>query len=289
MMPRMQKSHRAVLTLNDGRCQTSDQNQNQNPPAAQPEASPSPAPPLTEMAGPVSSAPRTVEDIYKDYAARRAGLVRALTSDVDGFYSMCDPEKENLCLYGLPNGGWEVSLPVEEVPPEMPEPALGINFARDGMRRRDWLSLVAVHSDAWLVSVAFFFAAKLNGNDRKRLFNMINDHPSVYEIMADRKGRENNPGVDNSSKSRHSTKRSNDGKIKNSRVAVGECRYENDEDHSETLCGSCSGLYNSSEFWIGCDICERWFHGKCVRITPAKAEQIKHYKCPDCSYKKSRQ
>lgn len=75
-------------------------------------------------------------------------------------------EKENLCLYGLPNGGWEVSLPVEEVPPEMPEPALGINFARDGMKRRDWLSLVAVHSDAWLVSVAFFFAAKLNGNDR---------------------------------------------------------------------------------------------------------------------------
>jgi len=33
-----------------------------------------------EMAGPVSSAPRTVEDIYKDYAGRRAGLVRALTS-----------------------------------------------------------------------------------------------------------------------------------------------------------------------------------------------------------------
>jgi len=75
-------------------------------------------------------------------------------------------EKENLCLYGHPNGGWEVSLPVEEVPPEMPEPALGINFARDGMKRRDWLSLVAVHSDAWVVSVAFFFAAKLNANER---------------------------------------------------------------------------------------------------------------------------
>ncbi|KAG0542248.1 hypothetical protein BDA96_02G086800 [Sorghum bicolor] len=240
-----------------------------------------------EMAGPVSSAPRTVEDIYKDYTGRRAGLVRALTSDVDEFYSMCDPEKENLCLYGHPNGGWEVSLPVEEVPPEMPEPALGINFARDGMKRRDWLSLVAVHSDAWVVSVAFFFAAKLNANERKRLFNMINEHPSVYETMTERKGRENKPGVDNSSKSRHSTKRSNDGKTKNSRVAVVEDGYGDDDEHSETLCGSCSGLYNSSEFWIGCDICERWFHGKCVRITPAKAEQIKHYKCPDCSYKKS--
>ncbi|OEL22819.1 hypothetical protein BAE44_0016161 [Dichanthelium oligosanthes] len=30
----------------------------------------------------------------------------------------------------------------------MLEPVLGINFARDGMKRRYWLSLVAVHSDA---------------------------------------------------------------------------------------------------------------------------------------------
>ncbi|OEL12887.1 hypothetical protein BAE44_0026094 [Dichanthelium oligosanthes] len=57
-------------------------------------------------------------------------------------------EKENLCLYGLPNGRWEVALPSEEVPPEMPEPTVGINFARDGMKRRDWLSLVVVHSDS---------------------------------------------------------------------------------------------------------------------------------------------
>ena len=152
---------------------------------------------------------------------------------------------------------------------------------------------------------------------RKRLFNMINDHPSVCETMFDRKQRENKPGVDNSGKSRHSTKvpcwhpinlfalcqiiiqlsvdtlfyfvmqRSNDGKIKNSRSTAVEDGYEDDEEHSETLCGTCSGLYNSNEFWIGCDICERWFHGKCVRITPAKADQIKQYKCPDCS-KKSR-
>lgn len=71
-----------------------------------------------------------------------------------------------MCLYGLPNGSWEVSPPAEEVPPELPEPALGINFARDGMQRRDWLTLVAVHSDSWLISVAFFYGARLNGNDR---------------------------------------------------------------------------------------------------------------------------
>jgi hypothetical protein len=28
-------------------------------------------------------------------------------------------EKENLCLYGLPNETWEVNLPVEEVPPDL--------------------------------------------------------------------------------------------------------------------------------------------------------------------------
>lgn len=72
---------------------------------------------------------------------------------------MCT-EKENLCLYGFPNEHWEVNLPAEEVPPELPEPALGINFARDGMQEKDWLSLVAVHSDAWLLTVSFYFGAR---------------------------------------------------------------------------------------------------------------------------------
>ena len=75
-------------------------------------------------------------------------------------------EKENLCLYGYANEAWEVALPAEEVPTELPEPALGINFARDGMKRSDWLALVAVHSDSWLVSVAFYYAARLTRNDR---------------------------------------------------------------------------------------------------------------------------
>ena len=69
-------------------------------------------------------------------------------------------EKENLCLYGFPTEQWKVNLPAEEVPPEFPEPALGINFARDGMQEKDWLSLVAVHSDAWLLSAAFYFGAR---------------------------------------------------------------------------------------------------------------------------------
>jgi len=62
---------------------------------------------------------------------------RSIIADVEAFYAQCDPDKENLCLYGNPDGTWEVQLPAEEVPPELPEPALGINFARDGMQVRD--------------------------------------------------------------------------------------------------------------------------------------------------------
>lgn len=89
-------------------------------------------------------------------------------------------DKENLCLYGLPTEAWEVNLPVEEVPPELPEPALGINFARDGMAEKDWLSLVAVHSDSWLLAVAFYFGARFGfgKNDRYALLFLATSTPS---------------------------------------------------------------------------------------------------------------
>jgi len=96
-------------------------------------------------------------------------------------------EKENLCLYGFPNEQWEVNLPAEEVPPELPEPALGINFARDGMQEKDWLSLVAVHSDAWLLAVAFYFGARFGFDkaDRYILFHLsfLYYVLSLYQIL----------------------------------------------------------------------------------------------------------
>ncbi|EPS65611.1 hypothetical protein M569_09166, partial [Genlisea aurea] len=211
--------------------------------------------------------------------------------DVEEFHALCDPDKENLCLYGHPNETWEVNLPADEVPPELPEPALGINFARDGMRRRDWLSLIAMHSDCWLLSVAFYLGAKLNRNERKRLFSMINDLPTCFEIVTERKPSKDKPSVDVGNKSRGSAKRSSDGQAKsnNAKAAAAaapaaEESYEEEEEdeHGDAQCGSCGGNYNGEEFWICCDVCERWYHGKCVKITPAKAESIKQYKCPSC-------
>jgi hypothetical protein len=44
--------------------------------------------------------------------SHRTTLICALTTEFDRSYSLCNPEKENLCLYR-----WEVILHAEKVPP----------------------------------------------------------------------------------------------------------------------------------------------------------------------------
>jgi hypothetical protein len=90
---------------------------------------------------------------------------------------------------GNSDGSWEVDLPAAEVPPELPEPVLGINFARDGMQQKDWLALCAVHSDAWLMSILFFYAARFDDTGRAELFSLVNQHPTVYEVATGRVSR----------------------------------------------------------------------------------------------------
>ncbi|KAG6525651.1 hypothetical protein ZIOFF_015617 [Zingiber officinale] len=96
---------------------------------------------------------RSHEEVFRDFRGRRAGIIKALTTGIRWRSSMDSVTQT-----------WEVNLPAEEVPPELPEPALGINFARDGMEESDWLALVAVHSDAWLLAVAFYFGARFGFN-----------------------------------------------------------------------------------------------------------------------------
>lgn len=146
------------------------------------------------------------------------------------------------------------------------------------------------HAEAFFLDICFEMGIRLPfsidgciGNlCRKRLFSMINDLPTVFEVVTERKPVKDKPTADSGSKSRGSTKRSSDGQVKSNPKFADEGYEEEEDEHSETLCGSCGGNYNADEFWIGCDICERWYHGKCVKITPAKAESIKQYKCPSC-------
>eukprot|EP00250_Pteridium_aquilinum_P035233 c8942_g1_i1 orf=55-813(+) len=242
--------------------------------------------------------PRLLDEIFRDFKCRRSGLLKALTTEVDLFVRQCDPARENLCLYGYPDESWEVNLPVEEVPPELPEPVLGINFSRDGMDRKDWLSLVAVHSDSWLLAVAAFYAARFDKNERKKLFNQIIDLPTLYDVVIGRKSTKDKPNANNNGtkpKPLSGVKVQQKSGEKPSRAVPpppedeeGTVEEDEDDEHENTLCGKCGDKYAPHEFWIGCDICEQWYHGKCVKMTPAKAEHIKQYKCPSCTIKKPR-
>lgn len=59
------------------------------------------------------------------------------------------------------------------------------------------------------------------------------------------------------------------------------------EDQAMSKCAGCEEIYsaNDGHLWIGCDHCQRWFHGKCVRVTTEMADRIENYMCPSCSYK----
>ncbi|EFJ04726.1 hypothetical protein SELMODRAFT_432139 [Selaginella moellendorffii] len=237
--------------------------------------------------------PATVEAIFEDFRGRREGIVKALTTDVSIFCDECDPVKD-LCLYGLPDGEWKVTLPVEEVPPELPEPSLGINFAKDGMKRTDWLILVAVHSDSWLYSVAFYHAARLHKADRQRLFGMINNLPTIHEVLAkpanksSSKPKSKKAARGSSNNSNRRRKKEEDEDEEEEEQDEEEVEENSEEEEEEAFCGICADPHNTSQFWIACDSCRKWYHGSCVKVNASKAAGIKSYNCPSCAKKRAR-
>lgn len=135
---------------------------------------------------------------------------------------------------------------------------------------------------------------------RKRLFQLINDLPTIFEVVTGnvRQSKDQSGPHSNSSKIKSSGKMQQPQQPESQPKTVktspspkledesGGDEEEDDDEQGATLCGACGENYANDEFWICCDICERWFHGKCVKITPAKAEHIKQYKCPSCSTKR---
>eukprot|EP00298_Acanthocystis_sp_HF-20_P008845 c17935_g1_i1.p1 GENE.c17935_g1_i1~~c17935_g1_i1.p1 ORF type:complete len:619 (+),score=215.92 c17935_g1_i1:799-2655(+) len=53
----------------------------------------------------------------------------------------------------------------------------------------------------------------------------------------------------------------------------------------EQLYCICRKPYNPRAFMIGCDRCDDWFHGKCVKLTALAARSLERYVCPLCEKK----
>ncbi|CAN6347107.1 unnamed protein product [Urochloa humidicola] len=225
------------------------------PPAAAPAPLPPPAKPSTPS--------YSVERIFRDFTYRRAALIRALTTDEKAFSRKFNAATEPLYLYGNSDGSWELRPLKLLMPPEQPDPRMfGVKLVRGDMKSTKWLVHIAMHCDAWLIRISFFLGANLGTQERQRLSTMINSLQTVREAFV-----------------ASDTYR---------RI----CRLEkmnveiDDEDEGcgtePTICANCGDCYRRNGFWICCDECDRWFHGKCVKVTAAQAEHINQYECPDC-------
>ncbi|KAL2460621.1 PHD finger protein ALFIN-LIKE 6 [Abeliophyllum distichum] len=204
------------------------------------------------MAGNENRLPSNLKDVFTDFKGRRDGLIKALTE-----------EKDDLSLFAYPDGTWEVKERPETAPPEIPEPSLGINWARKGIPVNDWIKNVALYSDAWLLAVAFYFSSRLGfgKRERNRLFDKINDLPTIVEVVIN-------------------------ALLRQAALETMPMRVYTSATGA-SLCGACGNNYGTEEFWICCDLCDRWFHGTCVNITRAEAEHIEKYKCLTCRNERS--
>ncbi|XP_019188886.1 PREDICTED: PHD finger protein ALFIN-LIKE 9-like [Ipomoea nil] len=144
--------------------------------------------------------PKSVNEVFLQFKGRRTALLSALTKgtnewgfslcvfpDFDEVYRQCDPAQNwKLCLIGHPGERWEVNIAEEEMHVVLPQPLRGINFGRDRMDKREWLTMLALHSDTWLLRVAFNFSSRFRHDkaDRSRLFDMINELPTILEVVS---------------------------------------------------------------------------------------------------------
>ena len=56
---------------------------------------------------------------------------------------------------------------------------------------------------------------------------------------------------------------------------------EYEENEQELLC-VCQQPYNVDTAMISCDVCEDWYHLRCVGVTQFAAKSMKKYTCPVC-------
>ncbi|PON48069.1 Alfin [Trema orientale] len=237
-----------------------------------------------------------VDEAFENFEGSRNGIIIALTTGSEEFYRQCDPERESLCLLGLSSGDWQVSPP-GDVPSKLPLKAL--TYQEMGPQKRagcaqlprtvihgylHWLSILLLDLP-WtkltdIVYVIVKFVIFELWETRQRLFTMINGLPTVYEVV--KEATEKQPMLKPSTRG----KNPNEGNPKNN---IEDEELDDDEVNEvdgDNLCGICLKKDASYRFWICCDVCDKWFHGKCVGITEASAKHIDKYMCPLCKRRK---
>ncbi|GFT51046.1 nucleosome-remodeling factor subunit BPTF [Trichonephila clavipes] len=66
-----------------------------------------------------------------------------------------------------------------------------------------------------------------------------------------------------------------------SRYVCNDCTKATESAAEELYC-LCRSPYDESQFYICCDRCQDWFHGRCVGVLQSEADSIDEYICPNC-------
>merc|ERR1719376_728250 len=45
----------------------------------------------------------------------------------------------------------------------------------------------------------------------------------------------------------------------------------------------CKTKYDPTKFYVGCDVCNEWFHGSCVKITESMSKKMREFVCDECT------
>lgn len=70
--------------------------------------------------------------------------------------------------------------------------------------------------------------------------------------------------------------------VKADAVTTAERGSNHEENEQELLC-VCQQPYNVDTAMVSCDVCEDWYHLRCVGVTQTAAKSMKKYVCPVCT------
>lgn len=117
---------------------------------------------------------------------------------------------------------------------------------------------------------------KVNSQSKK----LINNSGNLKNIINNKRpGRGRPPKHTNRSVSSHKNK--NDSQSLPTSMMINTSSSTDDGEEDQSYC-ICNEKYDSNEFYIFCDFCNEWFHGRCVGVTCLRAEKIAKYRCPVC-------
>lgn len=57
----------------------------------------------------------------------------------------------------------------------------------------------------------------------------------------------------------------------------------------EKLYCICRTPYDETKFYVGCDLCNNWFHGDCVGITEEMSKSLSEFVCTECKHARDTQ